>query len=49
MNEPLCVFVCVAESVASKASHCDPDSKCSPEREREREREAEMVGDIERE
>lgn len=42
VNRPLCVFVCVAESVANKAgsltSHCDPDSKCSAERERERER-----------
>lgn len=39
-NKPLSLLVCAAESVASEAgsltSHCDPDSKRSPERERER-------------
>lgn len=39
-NKPLSLLACAAESVASEAgsltSHCDPDSKRSPERERER-------------
>lgn len=37
-NRPLSLLVCAAESVASEAgsltSHCDPDSKRSPERRR---------------